>query len=150
MFATTHVLVGALLGRPAPSPAVALALGLVSHPLLDALPHWGLADRHGDPRDRRLFYTVAAVDGLTALAVSAWLLTTSARPTVTAAGMAGGLALDLDKPGELIGLDGLYPESLAAWHTRIQRFEHPRRWWCDALVTLSSASALRRSSRRAR
>jgi hypothetical protein len=147
VLATAHVLVGALLARSAPSASTALALGLLSHPALDALPHWGLDDRRGDPRDRRIFYAVAVADGLTALAVSARLLRGSPRPAVTAAGIAGGLALDLDKPGELVGLEGLYPAPLAAWHTRIQRLEHPRRWWCDGLTALTAAAALRLPAR---
>jgi hypothetical protein len=148
VFATTHVVVGALLARTAPSASAALVLGLASHPVLDALPHWGLADRHGDPRDRRTFHAVAVVDGLAALAASGLLLRREADPVRTAAGMVGGLALDLDKPGELVGLDAFYPSRLADWHTRIQRFEQPRRWWCDALATLSAALVLRRPSRR--
>ncbi|MFS8569817.1 MAG: hypothetical protein FWJ62_02185 [Thermaerobacter sp.] len=40
MFETTHALAGAALGSLAGGPVSAFALGLASHAVLDAIPHW--------------------------------------------------------------------------------------------------------------
>lgn len=40
MTATTHALVGGIIATTVPNPALGLTLALVSHPLLDIIPHW--------------------------------------------------------------------------------------------------------------
>lgn len=46
MLAATHAITGAALARLAPSPATGYLLALLSHPLLDYIPHWDMRTRH--------------------------------------------------------------------------------------------------------
>ena len=67
MLITNHVLAGALIGTLSPGPVSAFAAGVVSHFVMDAVPHWGGYDIHD-------VLHVAVVDGLvgaTALALVA-------------------------------------------------------------------------------
>lgn len=122
MLISTHVLSGALLGRAVRRPVPALVLGAASHLLLDALPHWG----HGTgwppaPMDEQMF-RVAAVDGLTGLALLALVARTAGpehRLGVLAA-VAGACAPDLDKPGRLWAGRSPWPEAFDRLHARIQ------------------------------
>ena len=91
MLITNHVLSGALVGRAAPGPASAFALGVASHFAIDTVPHWG---------DDRIFLQVAVPDGLVGLGAMAWVWRTTepaARVRVLA-GMAGACLPDADKP----------------------------------------------------
>jgi hypothetical protein len=88
VFATNHALVGAALGALIDSPVKAAAAGVVSHAVMDAIPHWGVADRHGNARDKRIFYAVAVTDGLALAAVGVGLLKHRSLPML--AGAAGG------------------------------------------------------------
>jgi hypothetical protein len=95
VFVTNHVLSGALIGRRlAGRPVTAFAVGVVSHLVLDATPHWGC--RRGD----EAFLAVAKRDGVLGLAAMATAALCADRPTrvSTLAGMAGAVLLDLDKP----------------------------------------------------
>jgi hypothetical protein len=95
VFVTNHVLSGALIGRRlAGRPVAAFAVGVASHLVLDATPHWGCR------RGPEFFLTVAKRDGvlgLTALAAAALCADRRTRVS-TLAGMAGAVLLDLDKP----------------------------------------------------
>ena len=64
MLITNHVVAGAVIGAVAPGPASAFVLGIASHVVMDALPHWGHPD-YG------VFIKVAVVDGLVGLATLA-------------------------------------------------------------------------------
>jgi hypothetical protein len=122
MFVTNHVLSGALIGRALERrPVAAFAVGVASHLVLDAVPHWGCK---GD-RDR--FLTVAKRDGvlgLTTMAAATLVATKSARPATVAA-MAGAALLDLDKP--LLHFFGWnpFPKVVSRVHDWVQR-ESPR------------------------
>jgi hypothetical protein len=108
VFVTNHVLSGVLIGRALERrPVAAFAVGVGSHLLLDAIPHWG-CDRSADDAGER-FLTVARRDGLlglAAMAAGALAVDRRARPAVVAA-MAGAALLDLDKPIE--HFFGIYP-----------------------------------------
>jgi hypothetical protein len=122
VFVTTHVAVAAPLGRGVPPPAAA-ALGVASHALLDALPHWGVADRFTSGDDRRRFLAAAVVDGLAAGAVTTALvgLAPPSRRSGVVAAVAGGVLLDLNKPcHELLGRSP-FPPAVDRWHRAIQR-----------------------------
>ena len=121
MLITNHVLAGATLGLLAPAcpaavavPAVAVA-GVASHFLMDSIPHWGVADA-----DEAL--SIAVVDGLVGLGVSALVLKTSppdARLRV-AAGIFGACLPDTDQPYRLFFGRGFHPRWLDRFHSRIQ------------------------------
>src|SRR5579859_6756448 len=97
MLVTNHVLSGALVGALADDPVAALPLGVASHFVLDAAPHWG----SWDTSER--FLRVAVADGLVGLGVMATVtaLTAPARRVSVLAGMVGAALPDLDKPARL-------------------------------------------------
>ncbi|HZC53375.1 MAG TPA: hypothetical protein VE441_12870 [Mycobacterium sp.] len=122
MFVTSHVLVGAAIGARTPNLVAACGLGVVSHFVLDAVPHWG------SDGDHDYFMRVAVRDGLgglAALAASAALSSPRSRWSVLAAAI-GAATPDLDKPfAELTGRR-LWPRPIDRFHRKIQR-ESPRR-----------------------
>ena len=63
MLLTNHVLSGALTGALVRRPLTAFTVGVASHFVLDAVPHWG---KWGG---RRQFLRVAVPDGLASLAL---------------------------------------------------------------------------------
>ena len=108
MFVTNHVLSGVLIGRALERrPAAAFVVGVGSHLLVDAIPHWGCDRSAPDAQER--FLRVARRDGVLGLGVmaaAALAVDPKARPAVVAA-MAGAALLDLDKPIE--HFFGVYP-----------------------------------------
>jgi hypothetical protein len=122
MFVTNHVLAGATIGsRLARRPAVAFAAGLVSHFVMDACPHWGVAGNEPDARDQ--FLRLARRDGcigLVALGAGAVLADGTARRSVLFA-MIGAALPDLDKPCvHFFGVNP-FPSWFQRFHGRIQR-----------------------------
>ncbi|PWJ47845.1 hypothetical protein SAMN06264364_13418 [Quadrisphaera granulorum] len=143
MLVTNHVLAGAVLGAGplAERPVQAFATGVVSHFVLDQVPHWG------DQR-RGVFLVTAVCDGLAGLAAIALVARASRRqrPAVllsALAGMAGGAFPDLDKPSDLFFGRSPFPARIDAFHARIQR-ESTRRMPQEVLVAagLSAVVAL--------
>jgi hypothetical protein len=115
---TNHVLSGALIGTVTRRPVTAFALGVASHFVLDAIPHWGDV---GD--DTSLFMRVAVRDGLTGLAVMG-ALTAVASPSARVAvlaGMAGAALPDLDKPSIVFFGRSPFPRVVDKFHGDIQR-----------------------------
>jgi hypothetical protein len=113
---TNHVLSGALIGALARRPLPAFAVGVASHFVLDAVPHWGVWG------SRRRFVRVAAVDGLISLAAAGAVAAISPadlRPAVVA-GMAGAALPDLDKPGIVLLGWSPYPRAVRRFHAAIQ------------------------------
>ncbi len=116
---TNHVLAGALLGASRPlsrRPATAFVTGVVSHFLLDTVPHWG-------DDDPDVFLKVAVPDGLTGLAAISVMtaLAPRSRRLAVMAGMAGGAFPDLDKPSTLFFGRSPFPAAVDAFHVAIQR-----------------------------
>ena len=132
---TNHVLSGALVGRAAPGPVSAFALGVASHFAIDTVPHWG---------DDRIFLQVAVPDGLVGLGAMAWVWRTTepdARVRVLA-GMAGACLPDADKPSTLFFGRSPFPAALDDWHRRIQH-ESTRRLPQELLVAAVGVLAVR-------
>lgn len=91
MKATTHALVGGLIGALAGRPGVAFVGGVASHALLDALPHRD---------DARILHVI--IDGCCALALLAVAVLTG--NVGMAAGLLGGVLPDLENvPNVLFG-----------------------------------------------
>ena len=133
MLLTNHVLSGALIGARARGPGQAFAAGVVSHFVLDAIPHWGAWG------SRRRFLRVAVADGLVSLAVAGALTAASPserRPAVLA-GMAGAALPDLDKPTRLWFGWSPFPAAVDRFHSRIQREA-----WHRGYVEVLAAAAL--------
>ncbi|MGO8862012.1 MAG: hypothetical protein ACLQRH_14775 [Acidimicrobiales bacterium] len=122
MFVTNHVLSGALVGRLLRRrPAAAFVVGLGSHLVLDALPHWGCDVRRPGGNER--FLAAAKRDGVLGLATMAVAAFAVERPArlATMAAMTGAVLLDLDKPLDyFFGLNP-FPASVQRLHNRIQR-----------------------------
>ena len=114
---TNHVLSGALIGALVRRPAPAFAVGVASHFVLDALPHWGEWGSH------RRFLQVAVPDGLIALAAMGTVaaLTPGARRPAVLAGMMGAALPDLDKPPKAFLGRSPWPGVVDRFHNRIQR-----------------------------
>lgn len=97
-----HVLVGAVIGQMTHHPAAAALGGLVSHTVLDALPHTEGAtfrDRPGPNRFPELIE--AGIEAAAGLAAVAWVVRTcpGAQTLSVAAGVLGAMAPDLiDQP----------------------------------------------------
>ena len=137
MLVTNHVLVGALVGLAAPGPVSAFAAGVVSHAVLDVVPHWG--DR---PIEDVLPIAVAdGLAGLAAIAVVARCAPRARRVRVLAA-MAGASVPDLDKPGQVFVGASPFPRAVDDLHARIQTRESADRMPQELLVGLGTATVL--------
>lgn len=146
MLITNHVLSGALIGAVTRRPAAAFALGVASHFVLDAVPHWGDWNNEGH------FLHVAVRDGLAGLAVmgaAAAMAPPEARLSLVA-GMAGAALPDLDKPAVIYLGHSPFPGAIDRFHTAIQR-EAQSRWWVEVaagtacgVLTMVTVGRLRR------
>jgi hypothetical protein len=117
MLLTNHVLAGALIGALARRPVPAFAVGVASHFVLDAVPHWG------DWASTRHFLRAAVPDGLISLAAMGAIAAVSPaerRPAVVA-GMVGAALPDIDKPAKLFFGRSPFPAAVDRFHGRIQR-----------------------------
>jgi hypothetical protein len=122
MLVTNHVLSGAVIGARSRGPAQAFALGVASHFVLDAIPHWG------DWRDQQDFLQIAKRDGIAGLAVMGTLtaLAPPDRRLAVLAGMVGATFPDLDKPFKLVTGRRLFPRAVNWFHGAIQRESRDR------------------------
>jgi hypothetical protein len=133
---TNHVLSGALIGALARRPLPAFAVGVASHFVLDAVPHWGKW------RSRHHFVQVAMRDGLVSLAVMSALTAASPpdRRLAVLAGMAGAALPDLDKPVKLWFGRSPFPAAFDRFHMRIQD-EAGHRLYVELLAAAALAPA---------
>lgn len=60
MTATAHALVGGAIAASIQNPALGIPLAFISHPLLDAIPHWDFGDKWRTKPKIRLFAETAA------------------------------------------------------------------------------------------
>jgi hypothetical protein len=143
---TNHVLSGALIGAAVRKPLPAFAVGVASHFVLDAVPHWG------DWGDRQRFLRIAVADGLTGLAAIGLVAaaTPPERRVAVLAGMAGAAVPDLDKPSMLWFGRSPWPGAVDRFHSAIQD-EAPDRFGRELTVMAAFAAGLLavRASRRA-
>ncbi|MGH9024467.1 MAG: hypothetical protein ACRDV9_15470 [Acidimicrobiia bacterium] len=120
MLITNHVLAGAAVGALFRRPAVAMGAGMISHLLMDSMPHWGLPRSEAPDRHQR-FLRVARPDGLAGLAIMTTLAVASGgRRRTVVAGMIGAVLPDIDKPAEHFFGRNPVPGPLQRFHDRIQ------------------------------
>ncbi|MGA8210592.1 MAG: hypothetical protein WB441_03305 [Nocardioidaceae bacterium] len=145
MLVTNHVLSGAMIGHALRRPTAAFTAGVLSHLLLDSVPHWGV-----DRPIRELLH-VAVPDGLIGAGVMGVITAATPAPRRGAvlAGMAGAALLDLDKPSMLFFGFSPFPPAVDDVHLRLQR-ESPRRMPQEVLVGLAGTLAVALLTRRAR
>jgi hypothetical protein len=111
---TNHVLSGAAIGALSSDPLSAASRGLVSHFVLDSMPHFGLPEEH--------LMKVAVPDGLLGLA----LIAVIARETPAhlrlrvLAGIFGACLPDIDKPARQFFGRSPFPRWLDRVHAAIQ------------------------------
>jgi hypothetical protein len=138
MLVTNHVLSGAVIGAMTRHPGSAFVLGVASHFVLDATPHWG---KWGS---RSRFMRVAVPDGLTGLATMA-VMTAIAPPSARAAvlaGMAGAALPDLDKPCHIYLGRSPFPRAVDEFHTAIQNEARGRAHYEAGAAVLFGLTAL--------
>jgi hypothetical protein len=143
---TNHVLSGAAIGAVVARPEAALPLGVASHFVLDAAPHWG--GWEGEEH----FLRVAIADGLVGLGAmaAAYALAPRGRRAAVLAGMVGAALPDLDKPTRVFFGFSPFPVSVQKFHGRIQD-EAPGRFYSHEVVggalfaaVFAAASGVRR------
>ena len=145
MLLTNHVLSGALIGALARRPLPAFALGVASHFVLDAVPHWG------EWGSQRRFLRVAVPDGLISLATMGAIAaaTPADRRLAVLVGMSGAVLPDFDKPSNLWFGRSPFPAAVDRFHARIQP-EAPRRAHIELLAAAAFGSAALVALRRPR
>lgn len=89
MDATPHLVVGAAVGRRV-HPVLGFAAGLVSHVVLDAIPHWNYTGW-------KPFSPVMVADGLVGVVLVLAIAWAAPRPWGALAGAAGGIAPELER-----------------------------------------------------
>ena len=146
MLLTNHVLSGALIGALARRPAPAFAVGVASHFVLDAIPHWG------DWSSQRQFMRVAVPDGLVSLAVMGALTAASppGRRAAVLAGMTGAALPDADKPTTVWFGWSPFPAAVDRFHARIQDesfHRAPVELAAAGLFAATALAAIRRARR---
>lgn len=73
MLAATHALTGAMIAAWSPTPAIGIAVAILSHPILDCVPHWDLRTRH-IRRSKALVVASSLVDALLGFALGFFLM----------------------------------------------------------------------------
>lgn len=143
MLVTNHVLSGAVIGYVARDPVSSFVAGVLSHLVLDAVPHWGVR------RPIHELMHIAVPDGLIGASTMA-VVTVSAAPRYrmrVLAGMAGAALLDLDKPSTVFFGGSPFPRVVDALHDAVQR-ESPHRMPQEILVGLVGAAMVAELGRR--
>lgn len=135
MLITNHVLSGAVIGATAPDTRSALGRGFASHFVLDAVPHFGVDERH--------LMAVAVPDGLVGLAAicAVTRATPRHRRLPVLAGILGACLPDLDKPGQQFFARSPFPGWFDRAHAAIQT-ESPRRFPVELAAAATFAAAL--------
>lgn len=141
MFVTNHVLSGVIIGRAFERrPVAAFLVGVGSHLMLDAVPHWSCDKSLDDAPER--FLQAAKRDGVLGLAtIAAVTLTVDRRARwSTVAAMAGAALLDIDKPLlHFIGINP-FPRPVRRLHSWVQR-ESPQGMRTELAFGLATAIA---------
>jgi hypothetical protein len=121
MFVTNHVLSGSLIGRALERrPVAAFVVGVASHLVLDAVPHWGCDTSRPGGADH--FLAMAKRDGLLGLSAMAAAALVAARPArlASVAAMTGAVLLDLDKPLMHFFGRNPFPKVVCRFHEWVQ------------------------------
>jgi hypothetical protein len=78
MTATNHGLAGAVIGLSLTAPAIALPVALLSHFVLDSVPHFGGIEFYKSPKQRRIFHSYLIIDAILLLGLIGFLIISSA------------------------------------------------------------------------
>lgn len=148
MLSTAHVIIGAAAGLVAPNVPAAFIAGIVSHHIMDIVPHWDISSLYtpknrpkGDdypPRD----FILATIDVLAAIAIVVWLLQLPLLPDEARRmswGAAGALVPDLVHHLPYLNRYTRHWPVVGHWyrfhevfHTTVNR----KNWWVGVLCTV--------------
>jgi len=118
MMQTSHFSSGALVGKLSPHPAVALALGVASHFVIDKIPHFW-------PASTRAKWIFTIIDYLVAtVMIGVVLFASKADRTNMLWGVVGSASVDI----LLVGVSSLRRSRLGQWHTLRQPHRTERIW----------------------
>ncbi|NBS68935.1 hypothetical protein EBT31_08455 [bacterium] len=112
MTLTTHAVIGAAIGSLVGNPAIGFSIGLVSHLLVDMIPHGdnNLADKYRKEKKARLGIAYVTVDAV--IAIILLMSVVSGRPTDTTTNIAFSAAvMGSILPDLLIGLKEIFPKN---------------------------------------
>lgn len=118
MTLTTHATLGALVGAAIGSPLAAFLIGLLSHFLIDMIPHGDreLYTAHRTKRGQHRAYAFVTLDAICAIVVTAIIMASPVHAfgLSVALGILGSLTPDL--------LNGIYEAWRPRWLVRFNRF----------------------------
>jgi hypothetical protein len=109
MMQITHVATGALAGKLMPNPILALLAGILTHFLVDKIPHYWPATKKG----KVIFVTI---DYLVAFLGLAWFIYTGKIFGNMIYGVLGSVIVDI----VIIGIPVVFKSKLGRWHTNRQ------------------------------
>lgn len=100
MFLSVHTCAGAIIGRFSPNPVIAFVLGIISHFIMDLIPHGDLKiyDRYKRGRYVRHALAITLLDGIGAIYIAMLILIGNNRfgsEINIAAGIAGAILPDV-------------------------------------------------------
>jgi hypothetical protein len=127
MTTTTHTAIGVLIGTAVGNPILGFALGVISHYLVDVIPHGDMHMRDSNnlvnKKNERLSHVFVITDvalGITLLNILGTILPDDVtRSTVYAASIFGSILPDL-----LVGINDLVKSALGRKHTHLHFLFH--------------------------
>ncbi len=138
MYLLVHASVGAVIGEQVPSPGVAFVLGILSHFILDIIPH-------GDESSGRLFINgkrygllawLAALDAVTALSLVTMMWLNGLLPNYVSAfaGAVGAMVPDILSGFTILSKGKFLPDfdDFHGWNHRLLGLEAP--WYIGGAV----------------
>ena len=155
MTATNHALTGAVVALAIKEPLLVLPLAILSHFILDALPHFGIHEEDHEKRNSHwLFRTVVSIDTVVVISmlVAVPLLANAGmNGWIILLGMLGGLSPDfvwIYRHIRLMLKKPILPYGkISSFHQRIQWFERPWGlpvefgWMIGALLVINGLAA---------
>jgi hypothetical protein len=148
MLITPHIAVGSAIGDVLDSTVLVVILSIVSHYLLDMLPHYDSGVRHGNPRDGIVFdfwdWCLVGSDILVGLIIIYIAYMYTGKVNIIWGGMATFMVDFLDKIFQLqykngkLGLDSTRKIPIISWfidlHKKIHYKLDKRYWYWGVLV----------------
>lgn len=144
MTAVNHVLAGAIIGATITQPVLAIPLALVSHFVLDALPHFGFTYKGWQERLRhRKLVNIVAVYDVIVLLIAVYLILQAAPATLVIVCAAMAVLPDLvwvyrfifpEKWGTKAPSEGMW---LTKFHYRIQKYEFKEGIIIEVIATIA-------------
>ncbi|MCA9332481.1 hypothetical protein KDA00_01260 [Candidatus Saccharibacteria bacterium] len=128
MFASNHVITGAVIGSLVVNPVIAIPVAFCAHFVLDAFPHYGI----GDHTSKKFLYTLSADAGLAlALIVVIFVLQPQNWLLIIACGVSCASPDLMWLPRWLVELKGRKPKNMGPvrrFHSKVQWAEREI-WW---------------------